>query len=195
MKNNLFFVACAGALLLSGCTSMKVDTKSDASHNFSNMHTYSWIDAPADITKGPQYYPYPALQSIIDQELAEDGLQQNISETPADLQAQSYIVLLQEKVASAQEQPRDSREFAGGFVLTKNNKIDFKERPPDQNIYVFEYAKLYVVLTERATGKEIWNGSVKSRIDRNKPDHEIRLRIEELAEKLMRSYPPIPPLN
>ena len=176
------------AALLTGCSTMKVTSEQDQSYDFSTVKTYQWIDGPAEILDEADTYIDENIQAALDNELNKNGLRSVTNTAVADIQA-AYYVKLKEETEYTKTSQQD-RDFSGGFVYNREKSSwSYDQREPDLNIYTIETGTLTLLVYDSETGKRIWRGSLKTEIDRSRPQGEQQERIRKAAEKLLNRFP------
>jgi len=182
-------VLLAFTLLAAGCSTMKTTSESDPAFDFGTIQTYQWIDGPAKILESADTYINDDVPLAIDHEFAQRNLKK--VSTNADIQVAYYLKLKeqQEYTNTAQQ----DREFSGGFVYNRDSKDwNYEERQPDINVYTVEIGTLAVLAYDAKTGKRIWRGTLKTKIDRSRPREEQIELILAATKKLMEKFPVSP---
>jgi len=179
-------VLLAATLLAAGCSTMKTSSESDPAYDFGTISTYQWIDGPAKILESADTYISEDVPLAIDHELAKLNLKR--VSTNADMQVAYYLKLKeQQEYTNTAQQDRD---FSGGFTYNRDSKAwNYEERQPDINVYTVEIGTLAVLAYDAKTGKRIWKGTLKTKIDRSRPREEQIELIQTAAEKLMAKFP------
>ena len=173
---------------LVGCNSMKVTSEADQEYDFSQVKTYQWVDGPADILDDADIYINEDIQKALDFQLNKQGLQSVTSLAEANIQI-AYYVKLKEETEYTETTDRE-RDFSGGFVYNRDTSSwSYDEREPDLNVYTVEIGTLTVLVYEAKTGKRIWRGNLKTKIERSQPKERQEERIHTAAQKLLSHFP------
>ena len=189
MKSTIYLLFIAAWATLSGCTGMNVSSEHDSSYKFSQISTYQWIDAPAEILDKDDTYLNIDIQKALNKELSARGWNQVLDHTNATIQEVYFIKLkeLQEYTASANA---DQRDFSGGFTYNRDkSNWGYQEREPDLNAYTVEIGTLSVLLYDAKTGDRIWRGSLQTKLDRSKAVEKQLDLIRDVSRKLMERVP------
>ena len=176
----------AAGLLAPGCSTMKTTAERDPGYDFGSIGTYRWIDGPAKVLEDADTYINDDIPLAIDHELARRNLRKVSS--GADIQVAYYLKLRahQEYTDTTQQ----DRDFSGGFTYSRDSKSwNYAERQPDINVYTVEIGTLTLLVYDAKTGKRIWRGTLKTKIDRSRPRAEQVELIRSAAEKLMEKFP------
>ncbi len=179
-------ILLATSLIIAGCSTMKTSSESDPDYDFGSIQTYQWIDGPAKILEAADTYISKDVPLAIDHELAKRNLTK--VSTNANIQVAYYIKLKEDKEYS--DLNDSDRDFSGGFVYSRDSKSwNYEARQPDINVYTVEIGTLTVLAYDAKTGKRIWRGNLKTKIDRSRPRPEQIELIQTAAEKLMEKFP------
>lgn len=170
---------------ISGCSTMKVTSESDPNHPFVKIKTFQWIDGPTDILNKANIYINKDIQTALNSELIQQGLQSVSAPAQANVQM-AYYLKLKEEVEYTDSVQRDERTFSGGFVYRRESgSWNYEEREPDLNIYTIEMGTLTVLVYDVETGSRIWKGTLKTKIDRSQSKDQQHDRIEKASKKLL----------
>lgn len=175
-------------LLAAGCSSMKVTSDQQAGYDFATINTYQWIPGPAEILNEKDTYINEDIQGSLNAELKQIGMDEATEKTDADMHI-AYYVKLKEELEYTDMAPQDEPQLSGGFVYNRDKKNwKFEEREPDINVYAVEIGTLTVLAYDAETGERIWRGTLRTKLDRSKPEQHKAL-IDLAAEKLMSRFP------
>lgn len=173
-------------LFAAGCSSMKTTIESDSNFDFATIQTYQWIDGPAKILESADTYVNDDVPLAIDQEFAKRNLKK--VSTNADVQVAYYLKLKEQREYTNTAQ--QEREFSGGFVYNRDSKAwNYEERQPDINVYTVEMGTLVLLVYDTQTGKRVWRGILKTKIDRSRSREEQIDLILAATQKLMERFP------
>jgi hypothetical protein len=176
-------------LLAAGCNTMKTTVERDSSFDFATVHTYQWIDGPAKILESADAYTNDDVPLAIDQEFALRHLEK--VSTNADVQVAYYLKLKEQKEYTNIDQ--QERDFSGGFVYNRDSKgWNYEERQPDINVYTVEMGTLALLVYDAKSGKRVWRGTLKTKIDRSRSREEQIELILDASKKLMEKFPVSP---
>lgn len=181
--------ACIVALLLlSGCARMKVSCEIEPAYDFGRIRTYQWIEPSRDILERDDTYLNQDLQRALNNELSARGWEQVLEAGGATIQVTYHIQITehQEYVESASH---SESEFAGGLVF-QTGEWSYEERGPDQHAYSVETGSLNLVVTDTASGKRVWRGSLQTKLDRSAPIEKQYELFQLAAHKLLEQLPP-----
>ncbi|MCF7817164.1 MAG: DUF4136 domain-containing protein [Kiritimatiellales bacterium] len=171
------------------CSTMKVTSESDKSYRFDTMHTYQWIDGPAEILNEEDTYTNEDIKKALIHELANHNMRQVGNATEADVQIAYYVKLKEEHQYTDLAQ-REDGEISGGLVYSRESgSWKLAEREPDLNVYAVEIGTLTVLCYDAKTGQKVWCGTLKTKIDRSQPKERQQERIGIAATKLMDRFP------
>jgi len=175
-------------VLATGCNSMKATSEHDREFDFGKIQTYQWINGPEEILDDADTYINEDIQKALDTELANRGLRQ--TDASADVQV-AYYIKLQEHQEYAAIGTKE-RDFSGGFVYNReNSNWSYAEREPDLNAYTIETGNLTVLIYDAETGRRVWRGNLKTKIDRSRPEEKQQAHIRAAAKKLIARLPAI----
>ena len=174
---------------ISGCNSIKVTTDADKNYDFSTAKTYQWISGPTKVLEQKDTFLREDIQAALNEEIMKAGLQPVETTENADLQIAYYVKLKEHQEYSAPPR-RDEREFSGGFVYNRDSKDwNYAEREPDLNVYNVEVGTLTLLVYDTKTGKRVWKGTLKTKLDRSKSQEIQRPLIQVAAEKIVAKFP------
>jgi hypothetical protein len=174
--------------LISGCNSIKVTTDVDKAYDFTSAKTYQWIPGPTKILEQKDTFLREDIQAALNKEIMKVDLQPVETTEKADLQIAYYVKLKEYQEYSAPPR-RDEREFSGGFVYNRDEKgWNYAEREPDLNVYNVEVGTLTLLVYDAKTGKRVWKGTLKTKLDRSKSQEIQRPLIQVAAEKIITKF-------
>jgi len=184
MKHIAPLLAMVCALILPGCSSMKVTAEKAAQFNPSAIRTYEWIQAPEDILNEDDTLLDASLQQALNNELTARGWKQTLDSSEADIQVVYYIKLREQERFSAPPSSDEAR-VTGGFTFNRNTESwGYKNTEPDLNVYSVEIGTLTLLFFDAKTGEKIWKGSLQTKLDRSAPIEKQRERIRLVAHKI-----------
>lgn len=179
------------AFLLTGCTSMKVQTELAGDYDFATAKTFTWIPGPAEILNQEDTYINKDIELALGKELGMAGIREVRESDNPDIHM-AYYVKLKEELQYTDAGPQTDREFSGGFVYERDSgSWSYQEREPDLNVYAVEIGTLTVLAYDAGTGRRIWRGTLRTKLDRSRPEEEQQALIDTVAEKLMGRFPSI----
>ena len=185
---NIRFAATlfAAALLLGGCKSMKTTADRDPNYDFDAIRTYQWTSAPPEVLKTANTYLNEDIPKAIDHELDRRGLE--LTATNADVRVAYYLKLKEQKEYTDLDQ--SERDFAGGFTYSRASKSwEYDKHDPDLTVYTTDIASLTLLVYDGKSGKQVWSGTLKTKIDRSRPRPEQVELVQEATRKLMEKFP------
>jgi hypothetical protein len=189
MKPITRLTAIALFSLLFGCNSMKVTTDLNPDYSFASVSAYQWIDGPVEILEAHDTFISIDVQKALNNELADRGWKQVLEKGRADIQV-TYYIKLKEHQEYAGPAGSDDPDFSGGFVYNRNNNTwGYKEREPDLNVYTVEVGTLSVLMYDVKSGERVWRGTLKTRIDRNRPLSKQQEHLRKVAAKIFAKLP------
>ncbi len=170
-------VMLAATVLLAGCTRMRIASETAPEYAFSRIATYQWSDAPGDILDQHNTYLSIDMQKALNTELAAKGWKQVLDSTNATVQVSYYVKLMSHE------------EYAGIAPDRETGKWNYEKSPPDQQAYTVEEAVLHLNLGDTASGTAVWNGTLKTEIDRTLPEDKRDELFRRIAQKLVARIP------
>lgn len=177
----------AAVLLLAGCARMKVSFESEPTYSFDQIQTYQWVEPSREIFEQHDTYLNKDLQKALNNELAARGWNQVLEADGATILV-TYHVKIMEHEEYAESAHRPESEFSGGLVYNKGG-WNYEERAPDQQVYTVETGTLNVTVTDTASGKRVWRGSLQTKIDRSAPIEKQYELFQIAAHKLLEKLP------
>jgi hypothetical protein len=185
---SLSIALLSSTLFFAGCNSMKTSFQIDDQYHFANIKTYQWVDGPPQILEKSDTYIISDIQDALDQQLQSKHLEKVSKAQQADIHLAYYLKLkeIKETSSSVDHYPRD---FSGGFVRNQDG-WGYEERTPDLNVYTLEEGTLVLLAYDPNTGKRVWSGTLKTKIDRSRPHNERMKIIQAAVKKLLRNFPP-----
>ena len=171
-----FFLAAAFAVV-AGCATVKVST-SDPSYSFSGVRAYAWAPPSESISHDKNTYVSENVRDLLDAAFAERGWKS--VEKGADLLATYYVRIEEhrEYADDGEDSDGDGRPAGGLSYSREAKKWSYGELPPDVSVYVVETGTLFLSLKDAATGKIVWAGSAKVRIDRDRSHERLGERVK-----------------
>ena len=192
MNMKSIFSALVLTAFMAGCSTMKVTSERDQNHDFSQVKTYQWIASPAEILDDDDIYINEDIQKALNAELIKRGLRPVMNAADADMQV-AYYVKLREELEYTEGSGNSDRDFSGGFVYNREQSSwSYDEREPDLNVYTVEIGTLTMLAYDSKTGKRVWRGNLKTKIERSQPPERQQERIRKATEKLMNIFPAKP---
>ena len=180
--------ACiAVLLLLSGCARMKVSCEMEPDYDFGRIRTYQWIEPSKELVEQEDTYLSNELQQALNNELSSRGWNEVLEAGSATIQVTYYVTIAehQEYVETA---PQSESEFAGGLVYKKGG-WDYEERGPETYGYTIETGTLIMMVTDTASGKRVWRGTLQTKLDRSAPIEKQQELFQLAARKLLGQLP------
>ncbi len=188
MKFTPALVCIAALLLMSGCARMKVSCEIEPAYDFGGIRTYQWIEPTPDILEQEDTYLNQDLQRALNNELSARGWVQVLEAGSATIQI-TYHIKISEHQEYVESASRSESEFAGGLVF-QTGEWSYEERGPDQHVYSIETGSLNMVVTDTASGKRVWRGSLQTKLDRSAPIEKQHELFQRAAHKLLEQLPP-----
>ncbi len=189
MKFQTALPLATALLILSGCSTMKVDSEYKQGYDFSKIKTYQWVNGPAKILDEDDTYINEDIKKILTTALTSRGWREVLKMDEADLQAAYYVKLAEHEEHTAPAK-RDERDFSGGFVYNRDSSNwTYEEREPDLNIYTIEVGTLTVLVYDAKTGERVWRGNLKTRLDRSQSLEQQNERVFDAVDKLLSKLP------
>jgi hypothetical protein len=180
--------ACIAVLLLmSGCARMKVSYEIEPAYDFGKIRTYQWIEPSREILEQDDTYLSKALQQALNNELSVRGWEQVLEAGGATVQV-TYYIKIKEHQEYVESSSRSESEFAGGLVF-KTGEWSYEERVPDQQVYTVETGVLHMMVTDTASDQRVWQGSLKTKLDRSAPIEKQQELFQLAAHKLLEQLP------
>jgi hypothetical protein len=174
---------------LAGCTGLKVSSEADPSYAFSRIKTYQWIDAPAEVLEQEDNYLNVELQKCLNNELAARGWKQVLDAEEASIQV-AYFVKLKAHQERAGREPDTDRLYAGGLVYERGSgAVQYRQEWPDEIVYTVETGTLHLQLSEVLNGREIWNGTIETVLNRSNREEERDKLYRRIARELVKQIP------
>ena len=186
---SLFALLVPALLLVAGCASIKVSSEVDPQYDFSSAKTYRWTMPPSNTVAYVNLYLERIIHEEIDRALAARGL------TMRDDKKTDWIVTAwlqlheQQEYADTSDAEPDQPILAGGLTRAADGGWTYAERGPDVNAYIVELGTLTVLVFDGKTGRCVWRGTAKTKIDRSRSDEERRKIIREAVDRLMARFP------
>ena len=161
-----------GAVVVSGCVTLKVNYDYDREADFSSYKTYAWRDSDVSV-QDTDPFMHQRLISAIEDELAAHGLQK--AETGPDLFVTYYgeserIVVL------------DSVSYYDGWYRYGGIGVSTTRARS------YEQGTLVVDLVDAAADRLVWRGVATDTVA-NSPDGQSR-QIQTATRQMFRRYPP-----
>lgn len=183
------FIILIAATLLPGCTRMKIASSGDPLYPYGNISTFQWKDASTDILQDEETYLHDDLKQALHCELTARGWTQVLETNAADVQVIYYLNVQAHQTYTepiAEQEPG----VAGGLVYKPSKRVwDYEQRDPDVNIYTVELGTLHLQLFATGTTNRVWNGTLKTKIDRSIPAEKQMKRFHLMAHKLVGEIP------
>lgn len=176
-------------ITLSGCSSMKVTSKRNGSFDFSKVKTYEWVQAPANILEEKDTYNNSNMLQALDQELAHKKWTSVFTSDEADIQV-SYFIKTEKHTEYAGPSVSEEPRLTGGFTYNRNSgNWNYNNQQPDLNAYTVETGTLTLLILNAESGKLLWTGSLKTRLDRSLPADKLQKIFERIARKMIVQLP------
>jgi len=187
MKYTAILLTVAATIILAGCSSMKVTSEQTGEFDFSQVKTYEWVKAPAKILDEEDTYLNKNMHKALNAEL----LSRNWKETAdkADIQIVYYIKLAEYQEYSDIPDTGEPR-LTGGFTYnTQSGSWNYNDQQPDLNVYTVEVGTLSLLIYDTKTNNCIWQGTLRTRLDRSTPSKKQWQKFQKVAEKIVRKIP------
>ena len=184
MKPAVFFTLAVATATLAGCSSTKVTANSTGNLDFSSVKTYAWVQAPESILNEDDTLLDENLETALNNEFAARGWKPSATAKQSDIQVAYYIKLREQEEYAAPPTSGEPR-VTGGFTYNQDNKSwDAKDQAPDLTIYTVEIGTLHLSIHDARTGKEVWSGTLQTKLDRSAPIEKRRLLYQKVAHKI-----------
>lgn len=187
MKSTPVFACIAALLLMSGCARMKVSCEVDPTYDFGRIRTYQWVDPSTEIIEQQDTYLSKDLQQALNSELSAREWKQVLEPGAATVQVTYYVKITEHQEYAETAFPAES-EFAGGLVYTKG-EWNYEERDPEKQVYTVETGILVMTVTDTASGQQVWQGSLQTKLDRSAPIEKQHELFQLAAHKLLSQLP------
>ncbi len=188
MKINPLYSAIIAAALLSGCSSMKVSSERDQNYDFHQAQTYQWIDAPAVILESEHTHQHKNIQRALNNELSARGLTQVLTQAEASLQV-AYLAKIQEQRGYTAPLD-DERKVTGGVSFHRDKRNwTYHKKDPELVEYSSEVMTLVLLVYDAESARQIWRGTLETKIARPALLDEQNQLITTAANRLMEKFP------
>ena len=167
MRRSVLLLALASFALLTGCSTVQIETDYDRSVDFSQYHTYRWI---------------PHVKGTEDNPLMRDQLLKShvMNSVDAHLAKKGYVKI-----------EEGTPDFLLAYFFTARNRVDvthyYGYYYPSTSVYKYKEGTLIVDVVDAAEKQLIWRGWATDVLhDRNR----IADQIDYTVEKLLQRFPP-----
>ncbi|HEY5656259.1 MAG TPA: DUF4136 domain-containing protein [Myxococcota bacterium] len=167
------------ALLLAGCSSIRVDTDFDPQVDFSALRSYAWLAESQPPTGDPRIDSDlldARIRGAIDAQLAARGLQE--AEASAADFLVAYHVSLERKLDVQTLYRSYGRAGWGGGGASETVVNDYEE------------GTLLVDFLRAGTGELLWRGSAETRLRQQRTPEARDAYVQKIVERLLGAYPP-----
>lgn len=189
MKYTPYALLVLSAVLLAGCSSLKVRSKQVADFDFSSVQTYEWVQAPKNILNEDNTYLHENVQIALNNQLASRKWTQVMESEKADIQI-VYYVKLEEHQEYAGSPSQAEPRVTGGFTYNANEGAwGYNEQQSDLNIYSVEVGTLFLVIYDSKTGEKVWNATLETRLDRTTPVEKQKKMLYKIARRITADIP------
>ncbi len=188
MKKNLLFSGLwILGIVLAGCATASVSSDYDRSTDFSKLKTYTWSadQKPSGDPRFDDPELRDTLRQAIETELQTKGLQKSATGQP-DLFLQYYITVEQkEEVAGGSYPPAFSGRGQWAGVAGTNS---YAAR--EMMTFRYDDGTFVLDMTEPASGKILWRGSLESMVDPGGTPAKRIERVPAAVAKVLKKFPP-----
>ena len=160
------------ALSVSMATAQDVKTNAMPGVNFSQFHTYKWIEIPGG--SHPNQIADQEIKQSVDSQLAAKGLTK-VDSDKADLYVGYQVAVDQEKQWNAYGMGGGWR-LGGGMATATQSTINV--------------GSLVLDMYDPSTKQLVWTGTATKAIDPSSKQSKNEERLNKAMEKLLKNFPP-----
>lgn len=185
---NLMKAGVLGLFLLTGCTTLTVQTDYDTAYNFSTLKTYAWLDgkAPSDDIRINNSLIINRVVNAVNHTLQSKGYTLVASKDRADFYVNWFGSIenkIQQESINAYYGQLDYNSAFGGY----NGYW-----PGYFRTYTYEYQQgtLILDIADSKSKQLIWRGTGENYIDKTKTPGQITKRINQTVAAILKNFPP-----
>lgn len=189
MKHFIIVTVAASIALLSGCSSMKVNSEKTAEFDFSTVETYEWVKAPEKILNESDTTLSEGLHTLMNDGLAARGWKQVLESDLADIQVIYYIKLSEHEEYTTPPTSQEPR-VTGGFTYNNDSGTwNANDQSPDLNVYTVEEGVLTLLIYDTKANQRVWKGTLQTKIDRGQSTEQLNEMLSTVARKIIAEIP------
>lgn len=191
MKTPALILPLLSALMLTGCTSMKIKSDQVSDYDFSSVDTYEWVRAPEKILNEDDTYLSEDVQIALNNQLAGRSWNQVLETDKADIQIVYYIKLEEHQEYAGSPSPGNDepRSTAGFTYNTSKGTWGYNDQESDLNVYSVEVGTLTLLIYDAETGNKLWVGTLETRLDRSTPVEKRKEMLTKIARRITAKIP------
>ena len=173
-------------LLLTGCSSIKVDHDYDTEYNFSTLKTWQWAPWAGNTNKNP------LVDNGLVDERAQNSITSGLTQRGFTLAKDkpdfvvSYQIILEQPAVITQE-PSVGVGMGGGSGGSSFGGVSFSfgtgGQPSPRELLIID-------IKQPADGKLIWRGSAKQTVKNSSDPEEANKRMTETVNAILNTFPP-----
>ena len=163
MKSVFSMIVLCFAILVSGCTAIKVDSSYDAGFDFSNLSRYSWLEMPVDFPA--DNLTYRNIKTAIEQQMKYKGF--NLT-----TDAEDFIISLQGHKNTVRRTPTTQVSTQ----LSENEQ--------------FQDGMFTLTIIDAKSDRLIWEGHAKGLVAPYLSTEDRAKKVNETVAKLLADFPP-----
>ncbi|QBG47729.1 DUF4136 domain-containing protein [Verrucomicrobia bacterium S94] len=190
MNRTVFFLfTLSAAVMLTGCSSLKVHSRQAVDFDFGSVKTYKWVSAPQNILNEDDTYLHENVQIALNNQLMQRGWTPVPESDDANVQIVYYIKLMEHQEYAGTPTQEESR-VTGGFTYNADKgSWGYSDQPSDLNIYNIEIGTLTLLIYSAQSGEKIWDGTLETRIDRSSPVEKQQRLLNQIAFRIIDEIP------
>lgn len=167
MKSVFSIIVLCLSILVSGCTSIKVDSDYDAGFDFSNLSRYSWLEMPVDFMGDD--FSRQRIKTAIDQQMKNKGY--HLTTGVSD-----FIISLQGYKNTVRRTPQATGASRVGVEYSANEQ--------------FQDGKFTLTIIDAKRNRLIWEGHAKGLIAPNLSAEDRIKKVNKVVTELLANFPP-----
>lgn len=176
-------VVCS-IVILSACSTMRVESDHDGSANFSDLKTYSWVSrAKRDpiLTRINDEFVESRVQQAVNSQLAAKGYKMQTSGTPDFLVSYYASLTAKLRVRTDYDGYRKPSESLGSIPSTGRTRT---------RVHDFDQGLLVLHIVDPETKKLMWRGTAEDAVDLRWSQERKTAKISEAVQKMLSQFPP-----
>lgn len=181
---NLIKTSVLGLFLLTGCTSLMVQTDYDTGYNFSKLGTYAWLEdkAPGDDIRINNSLIIKRVVNAVNHDLQSRGYKL-VSPDKADFLV-NWFGYIRDRI---QQETIDTYYVHPGYTT-------IREYSGFSRTYTYEYQEgtLIIDVLDGKSRQLIWRGTGQDYLAENETPEQITDRINRTVSGILKSFPPVP---
>jgi hypothetical protein len=178
-------------LLVTGCSSMRVQTAHDPQTSFAGLRTFCWVAPPQYLFNDARLHMDrldPQMRDLLPAQLNAKGFHQTDCDR-ADLQV-TYRVGVQDRIVAQQGMGANLGPSVAVYTYSADSGGQWFTTPPDVDLLDERVGSLVIEIRKPKSTDVIWKATVTAELLKNASAADRYQRLQQAVQLAFKDFPP-----